>query len=126
MAQSANIMRGGLSAGTAQAIGGTRFASIAAAGSAQGDGTAVTSDYAIVTAADGTKGVTLPAAQPGDWVVLENNSASTLKVYPPSGAAISVPGTGLGSANAAYSHTTYAVVAYFCVSSTQWFCLKSA
>lgn len=126
MALSANVMRGGFAAGQATAIGGTKFASIAAAGSVQGDGTAVATDAAIVTAADGTKGVTLPAAQPGDSVTLFNNSGSTLKVYPPTGAAIAVPGTGVGSANAAFSQLTYKTVTYLCISSTQWFPTVSA
>jgi hypothetical protein len=55
-----------------------------------------------------------------------NNSGSTLKVYPNSGAAIAVPGTGLGSANASYAHTTYAVVQYKKITSTQWLPIKSA
>ena len=81
-----------------------------------------------VTAADGTKGVILPAANPGESVQIVNDSASTLKVYPPSGAAIGVPGTSFGaaSANAAYSHTTYAVCVYTCYSSTLWTVNKSA
>ena len=126
MALSANVMRGGFSAGQAVAMGGTAFSSVAAAGSTQTDATAVTSDVAIVTAADGTKGVRLPAAQPGDSVVLFNNAGSTLKVYPPTGAAITVQGTGVGSANAAFSQLTYKTTEYFCVSSTQWFGLTSA
>lgn len=80
---------------------------------------------AVVASADGTKGVVL-SGQPGDSVLVFNNSASTLKVYPPTGAAIAVPGTGLGSANAAYSHTTYATCEYFCLTTTQWVVQKSA
>lgn len=120
-----NIMRGGHSAIGAQAINGTGFGSVAAAGSTQTDATVVNSDVCIVTAADGTKGVVL-AGQPGDSCEIVNNSASTLKVYPPSGAAIAVPASGMGSANAAYSHTTFAVCRYTCISSTQWIVNKSA
>lgn len=126
MPLSANVMRGGLSAGQAVALGGTKFASVAATGSTQTDAALVTSDVAIVTAADGTKGVILPAAQPGDSVELFNNTASTLKVYPPTGAAITVNGTGTGSANAAFSHLTFKVARYTCLSSTQWFVNVSA
>lgn len=119
------LMGSGLSGGTAKAIGGLP-GTVAAAGSVQGDATLVGMSLCTVTGADGTKGVILPAAENGDTLTLFNNSGSTLKVYPPSGAAIAVPGTGLGSANAAYSHTTYAVVEYVCFSSTQWMPRKSA
>lgn len=123
----ANIMSGGFSAGSAGAVGCTDFnTAVASAGSTQTNATAIVTDICIVTGADGTKGVRLPAVKPGESSVIFNNSGSTLKVYPPTGAAIAVPGTGLGSANAAYSHTTYATVEYFCVSSTQWIPQKSA
>lgn len=106
-------------------VGGTTNSSVTAAGSAQTDATAITSAFAVVASADGTKGVILPAVAEGT-VTIFNNSGSTLKVWPPSGAAIAVPGTGLGTANAAYSHTTYAVVSYTAISATQWFPNKSA
>ncbi len=127
MALAANIMRGGISAISAAATNGTSFNSaVAAAGTTQTDATLITQDIAIVTGASGTNGVRLPAAQPGDSVVIFNSSASSLLVYPPTGAAIAVPGTGLGSANASYAHTTRAVVQYICISSTQWMPNKSA
>lgn len=115
-------MRGGFSAGQAQASGGTSFnTAVAAAGSTLATGTPITQDICIVTGADGTKGVTLPAGQPGDSCFIFNNSGSTLKVYPPnSSSAICVPGTGLGSNGAAFSHLTYKTAEYYCISSTQW------
>lgn len=125
MALAKEMMGGGISAGQAQAIGG-QAATVAAAGSTQATGTTVNSSLVIVTGADGTKGVTLIAGQPGDEYTIFNSSASTLKVYPPVGAAIAVPGTGLGSANAAFSHLTFKVVRYVCQSSTQWFPLVTA
>lgn len=121
MAYAKEIMGGGLSAGQAQAIGGQTNTSVTAAGSTQTDATALNSSINVVGSADGAKGVILLAGQPGDEVWVFNNAGSTLKVYPPTGAAIAVPGTGLGSANAAFSHLTYKVVIYKCVSSTQWF-----
>lgn len=119
MAYAKEIMGGGLSAGQAQAIGG-QYNGIVALGSAQSDAAPLTSSLSVVTAADGTKGVILPAGQVGDAVTIFNNSASTLKVYPPSGAAIAVVGTGVGSANSAHSALTYKTVTYICFSSTQW------
>lgn len=101
---------------------------VVAAGSTQTDATLIGAGLNRVTAADGTKGVILPAANPGESVTIVNDSGSTLKVYPPSGAAIGVPATSFGSAvaNTAYSHTTFAVVTYTCYSSTLWMVNKSA
>ena len=102
--------------------------SLAATGSTQTDAALVGAGFVQVTAADGTKGVILPAANPGESVTIVNNAGSTLKVYPPTGAAIGVPGTSFSAAtaNAAYSHTTFAVVEYKCYSSTLWTVNKSA
>jgi len=119
------IMGGGTSAGQARAIVGSG-GSIAAAGSTQADATLVKASVSIVTAADGTKGVILPAVKSGESCTLFNNAGSTLKVYPPTGAAISVAGTGLGSANAAFSQLTYKSTTYVCQSATQWFAVTSA
>lgn len=115
---------GAFPAGQARAIGG-QYAAITAAGSAQTDAATLTASMCVVGSADGTKGVIL-AGEVGDEVWVFNNSGSTLKVYPETDAAIAVPGTGLGTANAAYSHTTYAVVAYKKMTTTQWVPNKSA
>ncbi len=125
MALARDIMGGGASAGLAVAIGGTT-GTVAATGSSAADAALVQFSNGIVTAADGTKGVILPASQPGESVELFNNSGSTLKVYPPTGAAIVVNGTGLGTANAAFSQTTYKDTIYKCISATQWFAVTSA
>lgn len=119
MAMAKEVMGGGFSAGQATALGGGS-GSVAAAGSASTDATAVNSSIVIATAADGTKGVIL-TGQVGDEVWIFNNAASTLKVYPPAGAAIDVTGTGLGTANAAYSLLTFKVGLFKCQSATQWF-----
>lgn len=120
----AKNLTGVFTPGQASAIGGV-YTTFAAAGSTNADATPVGASLSIVTAADGTKGVIL-TGQVGDSITIINNSASTLKVYPTSGAAIAVPGSGMGTADAAYSHTTYAVVTYTCLTSTQWVPNKSA
>ena len=125
MAFAREIMGGGISAGAARAICG-QGASLAATGTVQGDAALVKASTTIVTAADGNTGVILPASKAGEWCTLFNNSGSTLKVYPPTGAAISVAGTGLGSANTAFSQLTYKSTMYICQSSTQWFAITSA
>ncbi len=118
-------MRGGTSAGQAKAMNGSG-GSFAAAGSSASDATLITASVAIITAADGTKGVILPAVSPGESCTLFNNSGSTCKVWPPTGAAITVVGTGLGTADAAHSLLTYKTATYLCQSSTQWFVTVSA
>lgn len=125
MAMAKEIMGGGLSAGQAQAIGG-QGVTLTAAGAAQATGAPVTASICMVSGADGTKGVTLAAGQVGDEVWLFNNSASTLKVYPPSGAAITLVGTSAGVANTAFDHLTFKTAVYKCQSSTQWFVIVSA
>jgi hypothetical protein len=125
MATAREVMSGGVPAGTATAMGG-QGGTLAAAGSSQTDATLVLVSMTIVTAADGTKGVILPAGSLGDEIWLFNSSGSTLKVYPPTSAAISVAGTGLGTVNAAFSQLTQKCTLYKCQSSTQWFAVTSA
>jgi hypothetical protein len=125
MTMAKEMLGGGVSAGQAAAMGG-QGASLAAAGSAQGDATTVLVSITIATGADGTKGVILPAGNVGDEIWIFNNSASTLKVYPPTGAAISLNGTSLGVANTAFSHLTFKSAVYKCQSSTQWFVIVTA
>jgi hypothetical protein len=118
MALAKELMGCGFSAGQASGIGG-QYASVTAAGSVQADGVAIGASMNVVAGADGTKGATLPAAEAGAEVWVFNNAGSTLKVYPPVGSAISVAGTGLGSANAAFSQLTYKATVYKYFTSTQ-------
>lgn len=124
MALAKRLMGAGFSAGQASAIGGD-YTAFAAAGSTQTDATTIGSGLALVTGANGTTGVIL-SGQVGDTVCIFNSSGSTLKVWPDSGAAIAVPASGAGTPNAAYSHTTYAVVWYTKFTATQWVPTKSA
>jgi hypothetical protein len=124
MAYAKELVGVGLSPGTAAGIGG-QYNAVTALGSAQSDAAPLTASMSIVASADGTKGVILQG-QVGDEVWVFNNSASTLKVYPPTGAAISVAGTGLGTGNAAFSQLTYKTTIYKCITSTQWLANTSA
>lgn len=112
----------GISPVTGQSLGG-QYLTVAATGSTLGNSTQIGTGASliVVTGADGTKGVTLPQAMVGDECTVFNNSGSTLKVWPGNAStAIAVPGTGLGSAAAAFSHLTYKVVQYKMITSTQW------
>lgn len=114
------MVGGGLDANKARSIGG--FAdSITAAGNSQGTATILTSSVNTVTGADGTKGVILPASAVGDEYWVFNSASSGLNVYPDSGAAIAVPGTGSGTTDAAVTLGPQAVTIYKRVSGTQWY-----
>lgn len=122
-------MGGGMPAGMAKAIGGqTVSLAVTGASSSQALAAPVKASNVILTGGDGTKSAVLPYGENGDEVTLFNNSGSTVPVFPPVGGAIAVPGTGLGSANASYAHTTYATCTYTCQNSVtqQWFVNKSA
>lgn len=120
----AKELTGAFPPGQAVAIGG-QYKAVTATGSAQSDAAVLTASMSVVAGADGTKGVIL-TGQAGDEVWVFNNSGSTLKVYPPTGAAIAVAGTGLGTGNAAFSQLTYKTTIYKCVTSTQWLANTSA
>jgi hypothetical protein len=124
MALAKEIMQGGLSAGTAKAIGGA-YVTVAAAGSVIGDATPVTASMSVITAANGTTGVSI-SGEVGDEVWVFNNSGSTLKVWPETAAAIAVAGTGLGTAAAAFSQLTYKTTVYKKITTTQWLAVTSA
>lgn len=68
---------------------------VTAAGSIQGDAASLASSgqFAHVNGADGTKGVILSDLVEGNFVIIHNNSASILKLYPPSGGAINEAAT---------------------------------
>jgi len=120
-------MGGGLSAGQANAIGGG-YAALTAVGSTQANGVTVTVGNSIVSGANGTTGAVLTSGQTGDECNVFNDAGSTLNVYPPTGGYIAVPGTGLGTQNAAFSHLTYKSVKYICLdgSTQHWMPIVSA
>lgn len=80
---------------------------VTAAGSVQGDAASLTaSALNVVASADGTKGVILPTAVANVGLTVYNNSASNLKVYPPSGGNIN---GGSNNASVTVAARTYAV-----------------
>lgn len=88
--------------------------SVASTGSTQSDAAVVGGGFVVVTGADGTKGVKLPAGSKDDVYEIKNAAASALKVYPPTGAAIN----GL-SANANISLAANTVARFIFTSPTQ-------
>jgi len=91
-------------------------ASVSAAGSTQGTGTVLTTEFNMVSTITSGSGVVLPNATAGMAIVIVNSSANTLLVYPASGAAINSLSTNVG-----YSHVTLATLQYIAISNTQWY-----
>jgi predicted RecA/RadA family phage recombinase len=98
--------------------GGVRVptSTVAATGSVQGDAAQLQEGFNLVTAADGTKGVVLPAAVAGMVVQVKNNTNAVLKVYP----AASDTVNGL-SANAAISVAAFTNAVFTAYDATAWY-----
>lgn len=88
------------------------------AGSAQGDAAATIEGFNVVTGADATKGVILPAALAGMQVLIKNVTAAVLKVYPASGDAINAL-----SANASLNIAASTSVLLTALDTTTWYSL---
>ena len=94
-------------------------ATVGAAGSNQGDATAITTQgFVKVTGADATKGVKLPAAAVGKLVLVKNSANAVLKVYPGTDDAINAL-----SANAELSMAAYTSALFVADDATTWFTL---
>ncbi len=107
-----------VSAGDLTTTGGLylKSATVAAAGSTQANAAAVSDGFTLVSGADGTKGILLPAAVAGRTVILKNNANAVLKVWPASGDAVNAIAADSNYVLAAY--TSSLLVAY---DSTTWY-----
>ena len=123
------LVRVGVPPGAASVIpSGTVAAVTATSSSTQANAVVLSAGLNRITGSDG---VALPASNPGDFFTLINDTSSTIKVWPPTGGAIQIPGTsfGLAVANAAGSLTTFSTAVYTCVvggTASLWACDKSA
>jgi len=93
------------------AISGT----VSAAGTVQGDATALTKTYNIVTTATANQGVVLPDATTGKVATVLNNTLVNIKVYPASGEQIDALGT-----NSSKNLSPGASITLVCSSGTLW------
>jgi hypothetical protein len=93
-----------------------KSATVAAAGSTQANAAAVSDGFTLVSGADGTKGILLPAAVAGRTVILKNNANAVLKVWPASGDAVNAIAADSNYVLAAF--TSSLLVAY---DSTTWY-----
>ena len=89
---------------------------ISAAGTIQGDATALTKDINVVSTVSAGQGVRLPTAVAGMVIIVNNTSATNMNVYPATSAAINSLST-----NAAYTHVAAASLQYYATSATQWY-----
>ena len=97
----------------------TATTGIAAAGSSQGTATALLNSLNVVTSVGAGAGVALPTATLGFIVVVVNNGANALKIYPASGAQIDAAG-----ANVAVTLAVNTVIIFQASSSTQWITIQ--
>lgn len=100
---------------TTQGSFGGAPSTTAAAGSTQGDAALLSDGFNLVSAADGTKGVILPAGG-GRSVKIKNGAGAVLKVYPPSGATVNalLANTAMTMASsAAAEFMAYSAGAYY-------------
>lgn len=90
---------------------------VAATGSNQGDAAAIpNATFNLVTAADATKGVKLPAAAAGLIRTIKNNANAVLKVYPNTDDAINAI-----AANTEISMAAFTCATFFCYDGTTWY-----
>ncbi len=91
-------------------------ATVAAAGSVQGDAGALADGFTLVSAANGAKGVLLPVAAAGGLVVLKNNAANVLKLWPNTSDAIDAL-----SADAVMLVAPYVTLTLVAYDATTWY-----
>ena len=90
---------------------------VAAAGSDNTDAGAIAQGgFTRVTGADGTKGVILPDLEIGAQIIIKNNAAAILKIYPSAGAGINAGTATTG----AYSLAASTVLHLIRESATVW------
>lgn len=94
-----------------------KSATVAAAGNSQGTAAAISDGFTLVSGADSTKGVILPAAVAGRVCIVKNNTAGqTLPIYPASGDGINA--VEVNSAYTIAALTSTLLVAY---DATTWY-----
>jgi hypothetical protein len=89
---------------------------ISAAGTAQANATALTTEFNQVSTVTSGSGVRLPTAVAGMAISITNTSANSLLVYPATSAAINSL-----SANAAFTQAAGSTLQFIAMTSTQWY-----
>lgn len=94
---------------------GVASATVAAAGTVQGDAAAITTGFTLVTGSTNA-GVLLPAAAAGIMCIIKNNVGGNMKVWPATGDAINAI-----AANSALSMATLTCAVFTCYDGTTWY-----
>ena len=112
--------RGTVTAGASVTAGPGGFimpsATVAAAGANQANAAALVPGFSLVTGANGSLGVRLPAASAGLTCVIKNNAAGGLLVYPATGDAINAI-----TANSALTMGNLTSATFVAYDSTTWY-----
>lgn len=93
-------------------------ATVAAAGSTQANAAAIATGFTLVSAADATKGVKLPAAAAGLVCIVKNNVNAVLKVWPSDADAINAI-----AADGAMSLAALTAAIFVAYDATTWYTL---
>jgi hypothetical protein len=89
---------------------------ISAAGTVQGNATALTKEINVVSTVASGAGVVLPTAVAGMVLTITNTSANSLLVYPATGGVINALAT-----NAGYTQPSSATLQFIAPTATQWY-----
>jgi hypothetical protein len=118
MAFPSRVQGAGQSGGATTAICGDVSASVTAAGSSATDAQSVSAVVTRVSTAAASTGVKLPVAEVGAMMVVRNDGANALTVYPQTGATI--------DGAASVSVTAAKATLFFGTSPTTWVTLAGA
>jgi len=129
MALAKELVGVGISGGAAKVIPHGGIAAVTATSSSTlATAVELAAGVNVVTGADGVR---LPNCDAGSSVIVINDTASSLKIWPPTGGAIQIPGTSyaLAVVGTASTCTTFSTVEYICVTggaASLWAINKSA
>ena len=118
MAFPSRVQGSGTSGGQTQAIVGDVSATVTAAGTTAADATSVSAVVTRVSTTAASTGVKIPTAEVGAMMLVRNDGASTLTVYPQTGNTIN----GLTSDSIAAGKA----ILFFGTSATAWVTLDGA
>ena len=129
MALAKELLGVGIPAGAAKVIPHGGIAAVTATGSSTlATATELAAGVNVVTGSDGVR---LPNCDAGSSVIVINDTSSSIKVWPPTGGAIQIPGTSysLAVVGTQTTQTLFSTIEYICVTggaSSLWAINKSA
>jgi hypothetical protein len=121
-AQGKNLVGAGLSAQAAGAITGNSANGLVSAGTTQATALPLPADVNRFVTVAASSGTILPPMNQGDWVVIRNQGANALLVYPPVGGIINALALNAGYSVAAATGTCIV----FCVDANTYLAMQAA